>query len=229
MGKSGALVLFDIDGTLIRRAGPGHRESLEEALWRVARVKATTDGIPVQGMLDGDILTCMMREAGAGPAEIRRLMPEVMQRAMAIYVRRCPNLQRKVCPGVRPALRKLGKLGAVMGLVTGNLSRIGWKKMERAGLKQHFRFGAFAESAATRAALAKLAIAEARRMGWIGRGAAITLVGDHPNDIRAAHSNGIRVVSVATGLVGMDELRLHSPDMLVTDLRELDPALLLKA
>ena len=41
------LVLFDIDGTLLRRAGPAHRESLERAVWLVARVKATVDGIPV--------------------------------------------------------------------------------------------------------------------------------------------------------------------------------------
>jgi beta-phosphoglucomutase-like phosphatase (HAD superfamily) len=30
--KSRALVLFDIDGTLVRRAGPHHREALVEAV-----------------------------------------------------------------------------------------------------------------------------------------------------------------------------------------------------
>lgn len=229
MAESGALVLFDIDGTLIRRAGPDHRYALEEALWRVAKLRATTETIPVQGMLDGDILAWMMRDAGAGAAAIRRLMPAVMQRAMAIYTRRCPDLRRKVCPGVRQVLGKLGRHGAVRGLVTGNLSRIGWKKMERAGLRQHFRYGAFAESAKTRAGLAKLAIAEARREGWIGRGAAITLIGDHPNDIGAARANGIRSVAVGTGIVNLDELRRHSPDLLVADMRELDAELLMRA
>ena len=60
---SPALVLFDIDGTLIRRAGPQHREALVEAVKRVAGLESTTDNIPVQGMLDRDILAIMMRAA----------------------------------------------------------------------------------------------------------------------------------------------------------------------
>ncbi len=61
---SGALVLFDIDGTLIRRAGPHHREALVEAIRRTAHVETTTEGVPVAGMLDRDILTTMMLRAG---------------------------------------------------------------------------------------------------------------------------------------------------------------------
>ena len=73
-----------------------------------------------------------------------------------------------------------------MALVTGNLARIGWKKMERAGLKGYFRFGAFAGMAPTRAALARLAIRRARAEGWIARDARIALIGDAPSDILAA-------------------------------------------
>ena len=109
----------------------------------------------------------------------------------------------------------------VIGLVTGNLSRIGWRKMERAGLKPYFRFGAFAELAKDRAGLVRLAIRHARREGWIGRAARISLIGDHPNDVRAAKANGIRAVAVATGLVRMEELRTQSPDVLLPDLRSL--------
>ena len=64
MEASGALVLFDIDGTLVRRAGPHHREALVHGIRRVTGLETTTDGIPVQGMLDPDILTLMMRQAG---------------------------------------------------------------------------------------------------------------------------------------------------------------------
>ncbi len=59
-----------IDGTLIRRAGPHHRAALENALFRVTGLRATTDYIPVQGMLDRDILREMLRGAGAS----RRVM-----------------------------------------------------------------------------------------------------------------------------------------------------------
>src|SRR5437763_4402572 len=104
-GPAPALVLFDIDGTLIRRAGPHHRQALVEAVRRVTGLESTTDSISVQGMLDPDILAIMMKNAGAGPAWIRAAMPELIRVAQAAYVRSCPDLQRRVCPGVRRVLR----------------------------------------------------------------------------------------------------------------------------
>ena len=41
-----ALVLFDIDGTLLRRAGPHHREALAAAVKKVTGIVTTTDGVP---------------------------------------------------------------------------------------------------------------------------------------------------------------------------------------
>ena len=87
----------------------------------------------------------------------------------------------------------------LLGLVTGNLTGIGWRKLERAGLRGYFRFGAFGEMAKSRAGLAKLAIREARGRGWIGRGAAVSLIGDAPQDIQAARANRIRAAAGARG------------------------------
>src|SRR5271154_4537491 len=109
-----ALVLFDIDGTLIRRAGPHHREALVEAIRRTAHIETTTDGVPVAGMLDRQILTSMMLTAGMQPGAIRRVMPEVVERAQSIYVRRVPDISKKVCPGVRSLLRLLTARGVVI-------------------------------------------------------------------------------------------------------------------
>ena len=215
------LVLFDIDGTLIRRAGPHHREALVEAVRHITGLNATTDHIPVQGMLDGDIIARMMRDSGASHAAIRRAMPEVVRAAQSIYARRCPDLKKKVCPGARWLLWRLYRRGIAVGLVTGNLTRIAWKKMEHAGLRRYFRFGAFAELSRTRAGLVRLAVREARRNGWIHSGSPITLIGDHPNDILAARANGIRSVAVATGLSSAEELAAHEPDLLVMNLRNL--------
>jgi phosphoglycolate phosphatase len=219
--QSDALVLFDIDGTLIRRAGPHHREALVEAIRRVAHVETTTDGVPVAGMLDREILTSMMLRAGMTRAAIRRAMPEVIARAQSIYVRRVPDISRKVCPGVRSLLRRLNARDVVIGLVTGNLSRIGWRKMERTGLRPYFRFGAFAEMAHNRAGLVRIAIRRARKERWIGRESRITLIGDHPNDVLAAKANGIRSVAVGTGIVALEELHSHSPHIVIPDLRSL--------
>ena len=198
-----------------------------EAVRRTVGVETSTVGVPVAGMLDHDILTTMMTRAGVRPTAIRRAMPDILRRAQAIYARSCPNLERKVCPGVRPLLSRLQSRGVVIGLVTGNLTRIGWKKMEHAGLRHYFRFGAFAESAKDRAGLVRLAIRQARREGWIARGSTISLIGDHPNDVRAARANHVRAIAVATGLAPMDELAAHGPDLLLPDLRHLKLEMLL--
>jgi phosphoglycolate phosphatase-like HAD superfamily hydrolase len=69
--------------------------------------------------------------------------------------------------------------------------------------------------------LVRLAIRRARKENWISRAGHISLIGDHPNDVRAARANGIRAIAVATGLVPIEELRTHSPDVLLPDLRSL--------
>ncbi len=215
------LVLFDIDGTLVRRAGPHHRQALVQAVRHVTGLETTTDHIPVHGMLDPDILTRMMAEAGAAPRLIRLAMPDIIRRAELYYLRACPDLRRKTCPGVRALLRRLERRGTLLALVTGNLTRIGWKKLERSGLKEFFRFGAFGEMARDRGGLARLAIREARSRGWLTRGAQIALVGDAPSDIYAAQANRIRSVAVQTGISTRDELAACKPDLLLEDLRAL--------
>jgi len=93
--------------------------------------------------------------------------------------------------------------------------------MERAGLRDYFRFGAFAELARDRAGLVRIAVAHARREKWIDKDSPIALIGDHPNDILAARANGIRAISVGTGVIGEEELARHRPDVYVPDMREL--------
>jgi phosphoglycolate phosphatase len=216
-----ALVLFDIDGTLVRRAGPHHREALVYAVRRATSLESTTDGIPVQGMLDPDILTIMMKRAGAKSALIREKMPELLKLAESRYLRTCPVLEDKHCPGVAPLLDRLTRRGVLLGLVTGNLTRIGWRKLERAGLKNYFRFGAFGEMAKTRTGLAKMAIRQARAEGWIANGAPVSLIGDSPADVIAARGNQIRAIAVATGLTPREELLAEGPDLVLRDLRML--------
>jgi phosphoglycolate phosphatase len=216
-----SLVLFDIDGTLVRRAGAHHREALVHAVRRVTGIETTTEGIPVQGMLDPVILAQMLRNAGASGTTIRAAMPQMQRAAERFYLRVCPALHNHHCPAVAETLEKLERRGVLLALVTGNLTRIGWRKLDRAGLKHYFRFGAFGEMAKTRAGLAKWAIAEARRRRWIERGTPISLIGDATSDIVAAKANGIRSISVGTGITPSEELVALQPDYLLRNLREL--------
>ncbi|MCX6590352.1 MAG: HAD hydrolase-like protein [Acidobacteria bacterium] len=216
------LILFDIDGTLLRRSGPHHRRALEVAVREVTGLVTSTESIPVAGMLDGVILTLMMKAVKLPAKSIREVLPSVMAQAQRIYGETCPDLRRRVCPGVRQLLPRLVRQGAVVGLVTGNLSRIGWTKMEKAGLRSHFRFGAFAEMGRTRGELARLARRQAIAEGWITRRSPAVLIGDHINDIRAAREAKMRSVAVATGVLPVAELAPHQPDFLLDDLRSFD-------
>ncbi len=216
-----ALVLFDIDGTLVRRAGPHHREALVQGIRKVTGLDTTTEGIPVQGMLDPDILTLMLRQAGIKAAHIRETLPAIQGAAERYYLRVCPQLRDKHCPGVEPLLERLTRRGVLLGLVTGNLTRIGWRKLQRAGLRDYFRFGAFGEMARTRTALARIAIREARSRHGIARDAPVSLIGDAPPDILAARGNRIRSISVKTGITPPGELAALQPDYLLSDLRDL--------
>ena len=215
------LVLFDIDGTLLRRAGPHHRQALVHGVRRVTGLDTTTDGIPVQGMLDPIILAEMMRRAGAGRALIRQSMPEVERAAERSTTGGCVRRSKgRHRPGVEPLLDRLARRGFLLALVTGNLTRIGWHKLARAGIAQYFRYGAFGEMAATRGRLAKWAIREARLHHALSGDAAVSLVGDATSDVIAARENGIPVVAVRTGITPLEDLEALAPDYLLRNLRE---------
>jgi len=221
------LILFDIDGTLLRRSGPHHREALVEAIRAITGFDTTTDHIPVQGMLDRDIIAWMLKDAGVSEANTRKLMLPIIRRAQWIYSRRCPDtLRDKVCPGVVDVLRSLNRNSGVAAIVSGNLSAIGWKKMQRAGLRRYFRFGAFAEEGRTRGDLVRIAIRHAR-LFHVKKRSPVSLIGDHPNDVLAAKQNGVRSIAVATGIATKEELAAYHPDVLVDDLCALNPELLL--
>lgn len=224
---SASLVLFDIDGTLTRGAGPHHRAALEFAILQVTGFAATTQGIPVHGMLDRVILTLMLRAAGIPDVEAQSLLPAVMDAAQELYCRASvPNLRDKLCPGVPDVLEEMTRRGIVLALVTGNLTRIGWHKLSRAGIHQYFRFGAFGEMAPTRGELAKLAVAQARREGLIGAESRISLIGDAASDIQAARDAGIQSIAVRTGIAPLEELETARPDVLLDDLTRLDLAII---
>lgn len=210
----------------MRRAGPHHRQALVDAVRQVTGAETTTEGIPVHGMLDPDILAWMMRVAGLGESTIQEAMPPIIEAAQEIYQHSVPDLRDKTCPGVEPLLDRLERRGAVLALVTGNLTRIGWRKLERAGLRHFFRFGAFGEMAPTRGGLVKLAIEQAQQASLISEKALISLIGDAVQDVEAARDNHIRAIAVRTGITPPEELEAAAPDLLVEDLTHLSPAII---
>jgi phosphoglycolate phosphatase-like HAD superfamily hydrolase len=221
--RSETLVLFDIDGTLVRAAGLHHKYSLIEGIRRVTGLSTTLDDVPTAGMLDRDLIVSMLRTVGQSKSGIRKILPQIIPECQGCYVANCAmDLRSSVCVGVPEFLAHLEERGAVLGLVTGNLSQIGWKKVELAGLRAYFSIGAFAEDGTTRTRLAQVAARRAVKQGLIGKNCRISLIGDHVNDVEAAKRNGFRAVAVATGVTSLEELRASQPDILVSNLTELD-------
>jgi phosphoglycolate phosphatase-like HAD superfamily hydrolase len=220
-----SLVLFDIDGTITRKAGPHHPAALADAVFQVTGIVASTDGIPVHGMLDNVILTLMLRASGLPDDEARRVLPAVMEAAQDLYLVGVPDLRDRLCPGVPEVLESMTERGVVLALVTGNLTRIAWHKLSRAGVGHYFRFGAFGEMAPTRGELAKMAVERARSEGLISAASRISLIGDTVFDIRAARDAGVQAIAVRTGITPVEELVAAGPDVLIEDLTRLDPGI----
>jgi phosphoglycolate phosphatase-like HAD superfamily hydrolase len=122
-------------------------------------------------------------------------------------------------PGVEAVLDHLARQGALLGVATGNLEMIGWVKVERAGLREWFRFGGFSDHFPIRAELVGQAADKAREMA--GRGAKICVVGDTPRDIQAARANFLSVIAVATGNYSFEDLLQHQPEVCATSLADL--------
>lgn len=223
-----SLVLFDIDGTLMRGAGGHHKDALVEGIRKVTGQNTTLEGVATSGMLDRDLIVQMLRTAGVSRREIQGALQDIMTECQIAYERLCSlDLGPFVCGGARELLVELRAQGAALGLVTGNLSAIAWRKMELAGLRDYFAVGAFAEDGRTRTRLASVAARRASKQQRIRKNARISLIGDHANDVLAAKANQFQAVAVATGLMPFDELAALEPDILVHHLGEIDPLKLL--
>jgi phosphoglycolate phosphatase len=222
---SPTLVLFDIDGTLMRGAGAHHKEALLEGIRRVTGLDASFAGIETAGRLDMDLIAALLHAAGVRAEE--HVVQRIAHESQLAYVANCSHdLRPFVCPGAPELLAQLARRGVAIGLVTGNLSAIGWRKMELAKLKEFFHCGAFSEDGVTRAQIVQLATLRAREQRHAAIDCRVVLIGDHRNDVEAAKANGIRSVAVASGIMPAAELRSFEPDIFVESLRELNIDLL---
>lgn len=211
--------LFDIDGTLLRSRDRIHMDSVAISVRRVTGFEVTLAGVNVHGSTDTAILREACHQAGI-PPEIFEGRAEAILEAMreAVSERR-HELDLINMPGVEETLAHLARKGALLGLATGNLEMIGWIKVERAGLREWFRFGGFSDHFPVRSELILQAARKARELA--GSDARVCVVGDTPRDIEAARANQLPVVAVATGRYSFDELMEHRPEVCTTSLADL--------
>ncbi len=125
----------------------------------------------------------------------------------------------EVKPGVPALLQRLTEVDGIrMGLVSGNLARTAWLKLEAAGLAGFFSGGGFGSDARDRSSMVGRALehfdVQAPTSAWV--------IGDTPADVASGRARGTRTLAVATGRHDVETLRRCQPDVVLEDLADTD-------
>jgi phosphoglycolate phosphatase-like HAD superfamily hydrolase len=217
------VILFDVDGTLIRGDGAGRR-ALEKAFvatFNLERVAEATRGIRFSGVLDPVIHAGMADALGVAPDLMADRQEDFRRNYLDHLGRECrQDRTSRVLPGVVALLDRLqAGAGARLGLVTGNIEAGARIKLERHGLNPYFIAGGFGDDGPTRAAVARVALERvARGLDKRIPPGQVMVIGDSELDVECGRSNGFRTLAVATGWTSPEILAVSGPDHLVEDL-----------
>ncbi|MGL4422077.1 MAG: HAD family hydrolase [Gemmataceae bacterium] len=211
------VLLFDIDGTLVRTGGAG-KAAMEAALVRHFGVRTIRDVVRYSGRTDVAIAADLLaaHDLPVSVSEGERLTERYLDELPAALAAHPGN----ICPGLLPLLAKLHQNPAVsLGLLTGNIRRGARIKLEHFDLWNRFAYGGFGDRHTDRDDVARAALVAAEdhhghridpRLVWV--------IGDTPLDVSCARAIGAKVVAVATGYHPLDELQSTGADLVLPDL-----------
>ncbi len=219
MIQGDGVLLFDIDGTLLVSRGRGLR-AMHHAFKTVFERPARPAEIVPHGKTDPILFEEMARAYEISPS----LLEERVDRLRIVYVTELERLLREpgcieLKPGIPRLLQRLARAnGLQLGLVSGNLARTAWLKLEAAGLAGYFSGGAFGSDARDRSSMVEHALQRfgvtAPRTAWV--------IGDTPDDVASGRARGTRTLAVATGRHDVEALRRCRPDVVLEDFSDVD-------
>jgi phosphoglycolate phosphatase len=233
-----AIVLFDIDGTLIRTGRAGSR-AMNRAFEDLFGIPGAFDGIPMAGRTDKGILEDGAARAGvdlSGSAfhrfrdryfvRLREALPEPgphpspLRHAQGALSR--VEVHKGILPGVQPLLNAIAARADVFpALLTGNCEEGARIKLEHFDLWKFFRCGAYGDAVVDRNDLFAVAMARALACGAPATHPRdVVVVGDTVLDVACAKAAGARAVAVATGPSDVDTLRAAGADVAMADLSD---------
>ena len=210
------LLLFDIDGTLIRSSSAG-RSVMAYALEKVYGETGPIDTYRMGGKTDRRIIADLLTAVNISPATIEAGLPEAYRLMTEKGAEIFPEREMSVCPGVLELLIALeSRPDAIVGLLTGNIESVAPLKLAAAGIEpKQFRLGAYGSDHADRNKLPQLAMKRASELtGCTFIGANTTIIGDTPADILCARAGNATAVAVASGWHAAHTLSDHHPDYL---------------
>lgn len=221
------LVLFDIDGTLVRVQREVGRRIIRDVL---RRVTGYTDPIEFpesyrfHGRTDRMIFADLAAMIGISREDSACMFPAFETALLNAWSGTLNVENVRLLPGIGDLLVQLSRDdNLVLGLLTGNIEPGARAKLEPHDLNRYFPFGAFGSDGLERHELPPIALERANRLN----GNRFTyddavIIGDSHRDIECARAWGIRALAVATGGPTMDELQEYRPDALMETLEDQD-------
>lgn len=204
------LVLFDIDGTLLRSASAGSR-AIEAAFAEEYDDTSFFRAVRFDGKTDPQIVRELYQAAGHPERATNARIEALLDRYLAHLERGLSERGHLVrtLPGIVALLAALeSRSDALVGLLTGNIVSGARLKLGAADLAfSRFALGAYGSDSANRPDLPAIAAARAEQfLGRIPTGHDVVILGDTPADVTCGAGIGARAVAVATGSYSVAEL-----------------------
>lgn len=217
------LLLWDIDGTLMR-AGGATKDAFFEALEATIGRSAVPTRVQFAGRTDLSIAREILTENGVVEG-IDRQMVLLLRCFAAGMAQRRQQIKDEglVLPGVFDLLKAMSKLDALNTTLTGNVAVNAVLKLSTFGLDEviDLECGGFGGDKEFRSDLVEVVYKRVnRKYGASFDDEDVWIIGDTPHDLSAARENGIKVALVATGSYSYDELFALKPDAMFSDLSD---------
>jgi phosphoglycolate phosphatase len=223
------ILLWDIDGTLIRSARTGaFKDYTVPVLEGVFGTAGRLPEMTVSGMTDLQIVAEALRDEGFTREQIRERLDDLRTRYMQELERATSrdNEFFYLLPGAREVLMATSEHTRYHNaLLTGNIEPAAHLKMRLVGLTEFFDVpGAFGDESHDRRDLPALAAGRINaHLNLDLQPSQFIVIGDTPNDIACARHFGARAVAVATGRMNpAANLLACEPDALLPDLSNLE-------
>ncbi|WP_420642699.1 HAD family hydrolase [Candidatus Leptofilum sp.] len=221
------LLLFDIDGTLIRSNGAG-RLTLAYALETLYGTCGPLDSYNMSGKTDPRIITDLLTAVGIPAKEIEQKLPAIYELMVEHGQKIFWEKEMAPCPGIEALLNQLtARDDLLLGLLTGNAQLTAPLKLTAAGLDPLlFKVGAYGSDALDRNELPAIGMARANQLtGGNFNGNNTIIIGDTPADILCARAGRATAVAVASGWHAASTLAEYHPDHLFDNLADTDQVL----
>lgn len=212
--------LFDIDYTLIKRHPDNKTNTFAYVLKKTYKVKNPVTKIEYAGMLDPQIILEMAVSNGISPRVAKEKLTLAMIHLHEHFIVNDKEIKFLELGGAREILEDL-KSKVPLGLLTGNIEPVAWKKLAKVNLHHFFNFGAFGNMAMKRSHLVPIALESLRRKhGNHYTMEQLVIIGDSLKDIECAKETRIKVIAVATGKHSKKELQEAGADLVIDSLKE---------